>query len=54
MNGHMTEFFDHYNFDLNFHFFPFFKDILLLFKNVIVKMFFFFHKEGKFIISKVL
>jgi hypothetical protein len=30
----MTEFFDCYNFDLNFQFFPLFKYILFLFKNV--------------------
>jgi len=34
INGHMTDFFDRYNLDLNFQFFPFFKNILLLFKNV--------------------
>jgi len=30
----MTEFFDRYNFDLNFQYFPLFKYIFFLFKNV--------------------
>ena len=58
----MTEFFDHYNIDLNFQYFPLFKYILFLFKNVfwlkivnvlLLLKFIFFHKEGKFINSKV-